>query len=532
MSQVNVLFVNPSVGDDTAGNGSERTPLKTITQALRVAQTNTVISLAKGTYSAQTGEQFPLILKPGVSIQGETRSKGRGVIIQGGGDYLSRSYGSQNIAIIATNQSGLTGVTVTNNNNRGYGVWIESVSPTITENIFAGSTQDGILITGESTAAVNKNFFIRNNANGITIAGNSRPNIGENIFQQTGFGINIAQNAAPTIVANQIQYNRSGIVVQANARPVLRNNLIQGNREDGLVVIAQAMPDLGNANEPGGNDFRNNGKNDINASASKQIISAFGNSIPSNRIAGQVDIKGTSAVINATPISATPASTVRRNSINRVSTPVASVPNPETNLDREMGREISQEIGREITFSAPGVSDSTSRSSVPFAGSNNTPRPINQQLVPLQPASIAPLPPRNQQQTDQKNAFGFPTPSSLDNKTQTMPSINYVQMSPPNQTNDFNRTPQIGNTSNPNLRPPAIAMGITQSVSRFRVMVEVKSNRDLEFVRFIVPGAFTTNNNQSSGVVQAGVFSSRFNADELVKIFNTNGLRAMVEPLN
>jgi len=59
MSQVKVLFVNPSAGDDTAGNGSENTPLKTITQALKVANPGTVIKLTPGNYSEQTGEMFP-----------------------------------------------------------------------------------------------------------------------------------------------------------------------------------------------------------------------------------------------------------------------------------------------------------------------------------------------------------------------------------------------------------------------------------------------------------------------------------------
>lgn len=543
MSQVNALFVNPSVGDDNTGNGSERAPFKTITQALRLAQPNTVINLARGTYSVQTGEQFPLILKPGVTIQGEPRSKGQGIIIQGGGDYLTRTYGNQNIAIIAAEQSGLTGVTLTNTNNRGYGVWIESASPTITENTFAGNTQDGILVTGNSTAAVNKNYFIRNNANGMTIAGNSRPQIAENIFQQTGFGINIAQNAAPNIVANQIQYNRAGVVVQANAKPVLRNNLIQGNREDGLVVIGQAMPDLGNALEPGGNDFRNNGKNDINASASKQIISAFGNSIPSNRIAGQVDVRGTSAPINPAPITPT---AISRNPINTASTPITPTPtsrNPINTAYTAVTRYPDQEItvGKEFTFSAPGA-DNAIRGSAPFAGNTNTERPLNPQLLPLQPASIASAQPRNQRQQPEQTAFGFPTPSSLGNNTPPTPNINYIQVSPRNveftapqsQNNSFNRTPQVvaATTRGPNFTSPVIAMGQNQMGNRFRVMVEVNSERDFQFVKFVVPGAFTTSNSQGRGVVQAGVFSNRFNADELVKIFNSNGLRAMVEPLN
>ena len=81
ISQINVLFVNPNIGNDKTGNGSESAPWKTITQALQVAQPNTVIMLSPGTYSAETGEVFPLMLKPGVSIQGDTGNKGRDITI-------------------------------------------------------------------------------------------------------------------------------------------------------------------------------------------------------------------------------------------------------------------------------------------------------------------------------------------------------------------------------------------------------------------------------------------------------------------
>ncbi|MEO0684776.1 MAG: DUF1565 domain-containing protein, partial [Cyanobacteria bacterium J06649_11] len=113
ISQVNVLFVNPSIGNDQQANGSENAPFKTISQALTIAKDNTVIRLTPGTYSAETGEKFPLIIKKSVAIEGESRTQGKGVIIQGGGEYLSRYYGSKNIGIVATGNAKLAGVTVT-----------------------------------------------------------------------------------------------------------------------------------------------------------------------------------------------------------------------------------------------------------------------------------------------------------------------------------------------------------------------------------------------------------------------------------
>ncbi len=293
ISQVNMLFVNPSVGNDKVGNGSKNAPLKTITQALQLAQPNTVIILTPGSYNTKTGEIFPLILKPGVSIQGSIENKGTGIIITGGGQYLSRSFGSENVTIVSANQAGLSGVTVTNTNPRGYGLLIESSNPIVQDNTFTDNTQDGILVAGNANPTISKNYFLENGANGITIAGTSQPQIRGNIFQQTGFGINITQDASPMVVGNQIEGNRSGIIVQAKARPILRQNLIQGSREDGLVAIAHAVPDLGNSSEPGGNEFLNNTRYDINAKAAKELITAAGNNLNQTRIVGRVDVEGT-----------------------------------------------------------------------------------------------------------------------------------------------------------------------------------------------------------------------------------------------
>jgi hypothetical protein len=121
ISQVNILFVNPSIDNDQQSNGSKIAPLKTITKALQLAQSNTLIILAPGTYSPKTGEVFPIILKQNVAIQGDIGNQGRTVKIIGGGEYLSRSFVRQNVAIVGANLASLSGVTVTNTNSRAYG---------------------------------------------------------------------------------------------------------------------------------------------------------------------------------------------------------------------------------------------------------------------------------------------------------------------------------------------------------------------------------------------------------------------------
>ncbi|WP_375502695.1 DUF1565 domain-containing protein [uncultured Nostoc sp.] len=560
--QVNVLFVNPNDGDDKAGNGSESAPVKTITQALRLANANTVIMLSTGTYSAETGEEFPLILKPGTSIQGNPSNQGKDIVIQGGGDYLSRSFAGQNVAIVGANQTLLTGVTVTNPNRRGYGLWVESSNPVIAENTFTGSTQDGISVCGNAAPTISKNSFDRNGANGITIAGNSSPQVKENVFHETGFGINIAQNAAPVVIGNQIQNNRSGIVVQANARPILRNNIIQDNKEDGLVAIAQAMPDLGSASEPGGNQFQNNARYDINASAAKQVISAAGNNLVSDRITGKVDMNGTTALATQ----------------NSQPTPV---PN---NVLREI-----PPTG-EITFSAPEISESTNRqTSNSISANSRVPTKLNSQLLPLLPANVPLSTPISNQQQPTSKVAGFPTPSSLSAKqrpnTQVAtpnpaqppdtPQLNYVRIEPktieftapeypsnsvaqppvPSMTDQTqqplpiqetsaspafallplpNRNIPIANSRNIRTSSASIPYGsnsATQLGVRYRIVVPLFTDKDQDLVRFLAPGAFPTVW-QGQRVMQAGVFSSEYNAKEMLKTLYNNGLRAIMEPLN
>lgn len=581
ISQVNVLFVNPSAGDDTAGSGSERAPFRTITRALQVAAPNTTINLVRGTYSTQTGEVFPLILNSGITITGDSASKGRDIVIQGGDDYLSRSYGKQNVAIVGLNQASLMGVTVTNPNRRGYGMWIESSNAVVTDNTFAGNTQDGISITGDAAPTISKNYFYRNGANGLTVSGNARPSVKENVFQQTGFGINIAQNAQPIVANNQIQYNRAGIIVQANARPKLRSNSIQANREDGLVVIGQAIPDLGSAAEPGDNEFRNNARYDINAGASKQVFSAVGNSIASNRIAGRVDMSG-----NSTPVAQSQQqSTTTGQVITSDNAITFTAPTSPANAINP-NRPVTPIPRNPVALNSPGRLPQPPIAVNPSTVSNG----LNRQLMPLQAANSL----LNAVQTPQPQAApnrnrpanGFPTPSSLPTQllgnTTDTPQINYVRVNPgtiefsapqssPGQVANNTLRPQplqqietvppsplnmssvpapyntaMGNPGAmpmpqnfrpmPNNAPSLIASTDTRIATastaiRYRVIVPAATERDEQVVRVLAPGAFRTVW-RGQGVIQVGVFSNTFNAEQMLQILNSNGLRGMIEPLN
>ncbi|MEB3336486.1 MAG: DUF1565 domain-containing protein, partial [Leptolyngbyaceae bacterium] len=218
-----VVYVNPAFGSDSPGAGeSADAAYRTITYALQQVQGLTVIRLAAGSYSRQTGEVFPLVTKPGVILQGDESSKGQTVLLIGGGDYVSPTFAKQNITIRAETNSEIRGITITNPNTRGTAVWIESSNPTISNNTFANSLRDGVFVTGTATPKIEANVFTKNSGNGVSVARSAQGEIRNNLFQSTGFGIAVGGTATPLIEGNQILQNQVGVVVSNAARPILR----------------------------------------------------------------------------------------------------------------------------------------------------------------------------------------------------------------------------------------------------------------------------------------------------------------------
>lgn len=284
-----ILFVNPSSGNDSA-NGSQASPLKTITRALQQARSGTTIQLASGTYNTNSGEVFPLTVPAGVAIIGNEASKGSGILIQGGGSYLSPTWAGQNVTLRMETNAQLRGVTVTNANTRGTGVWAESSAPAIANCTFTQCNREGFFATGTANPIVNDCVFTQNGGNGASFSRNSKGEFRRNLCQNTGFGLAISDNAAPLIIENTLTANRSGIIVSNAARPVLRGNTIAQNTESGLVVLASGAPNLGSAQDPGGNIFRDNGTLDVENATNPQItIVSVGNQLSASRVQGAVD---------------------------------------------------------------------------------------------------------------------------------------------------------------------------------------------------------------------------------------------------
>ena len=228
------LYVNPEIGSDRAA-GREEEPLQTVTRALEIADPNTVIVLAPGRYNRSSGEVFPLQLKPGVTIQGEPGSRERSAIIEGGGTFESPTRSQQNAAILAADRAGIAQVAISN--PEGYGVWVESASPTILETAFVGNRQTGIYVT-DGSPRVQNNYFSGNQVAGLIVFGLSSASIASNTFDSTGDAIRIAEGATPEIVGNRMTNNNAGLVLIGNAAPVIRNNQVVGNRQNEVVQVS------------------------------------------------------------------------------------------------------------------------------------------------------------------------------------------------------------------------------------------------------------------------------------------------------
>lgn len=281
------LFINPAIGNDNA-DGSQGSPLKTISRALRQAKAGDRLQLAPGTYSTATGEVFPLAVPGGVTVIGNETNKGGGILITGSGRYISRTFAGQNTTLLLETNAQLRGVTVTNPDTRGTGVWLESTNPIITNCTFTNCKREGIFATGSASPAVYDNVTVRNDANGFSIARNAKGEWRRNVCQNTGFGIVVSDQAAPLLAENRIFENRSGLVCGQESRPVLRSNTVERNTSEGLTLVDRAFADLGSGQDPGRNIFRSNGEFDINNSTAARLLSA-GNQVNPARVKGLID---------------------------------------------------------------------------------------------------------------------------------------------------------------------------------------------------------------------------------------------------
>ncbi len=299
------LYVNPSNGRDS-NPGSAQAPFKTLATALKKAAMGMTIALAPGTYSPASGEQFPLIVPTGVTVKGDEASKGSNTVFSGSGTVLSPTFAAQSVVFKLENGAQLRGVTVTNPQDKGTGVWIEDSNATIAACTLTNCKREGLFVTGKARPLVTDSVFKTNAAAGITINRAAKGEFRKNLCQNTGYGMVISDNAAPLLMDNRCTENRSGLLLNRTARPVLRGNLLDRNAEFGLTFQEESFPDMGSSQEPGNNILRDNGDRDLqNLSDPPVTFISVGNQLAPTRVDGDVEFSK-SDVPPAWPFAAAP----------------------------------------------------------------------------------------------------------------------------------------------------------------------------------------------------------------------------------
>jgi parallel beta-helix repeat protein len=448
-----IIYVDSQAGNDS-NQGTVNAPIKTITQALKVALDNTVISLAPGNYNETTGEIFPLIIKNKVTLKGITGGQGNSVIIEGNGAFISHTAAEQNVTIAATKNAGvITGVTVTNPDGRGHGLWIESANTQVSYSTFSRSGNTGLSVNGNSNPIISNNYFYRNGGNGLVVNDNSQAKITDNLFENTGFGVSLLQNATSVLDKNTFQGNRIGIILEGDSQGILRYNTIVNSLESGLVAIANTQVDLGIANQLGNNSFRNSKKLDIQ-NITANIISATGTEI-NGQIEGDVDFsEGAVSTV-----------TIEQNIASNNSSTTANISSLKSNPlpDSERAISISQtpinnrEISDQETLPPPPITNNFAQS-ISQSASQSTSQSTGKEYIFSAPEANA------------EN-----TPNNVSNLSNLLP------------------------TSNP-------------SEIKYRVVVEAKNNTQQAQIKSLYPQAFSTVY-QGKSMLQVGAFSDRSKAE-------------------
>ncbi len=457
----NIIYVNPQNGDDSQ-LGKKLSPLKTITHALEIAANGSTIQLASGTYSEETGEKFPLIIKNQIILQGNPNNQGYTTIIQGDGYFISPTAAGQNVTIAAIKDVvAITGVTVTNQHSRGHGLLIESASPEIVSNTFTRNGSTGVSVNGNSSPRIEDNYFYNNSGNGLLVYGISNPEVVNNTFEQTGFGVSILQQAASILTSNQFDGNRIGIILEGNSQGILRQNEIINSSESGLTAIAQSRVDLGTDNEPGNNVFRSNQKLDIQ--------NATGNQIPAVGTEVNGDIVG------------------------------------DINFDRG-------------TFIATSK-DNTFKDLPPLSSRRNLDNLLLPKLnepaltPPTETASNLPEPPPILESNTGNKELVFTPPSSSSAVVRDLEPVPFLPEI--NSTALSSNNAQIGSLSD--------VLGSRASQVRYKVLVEALNDHEEEEVRSLYPEAFKTIF-QGESWLQVGAFSNRDKAKQAERTLVDLGL--------
>ncbi len=222
-----VLYVNAEIGADS-NEGSSDKPFKTITKALDKAVAGQKVLLMSmeniRAYSTSTGESFPLRVKSGVTLEGESSP----TVIGGSGscielddvqDVKLAKLGLQcDISILLRNAKNIS-IEQLNSASKNNGINVQNSSVTLQSVNIYNSTQEGLWILGSSQVILTDSKLFQN-----------------------GFGVHLSDTANLTVDNSSFYENTSsGIFVQDTTSLTLKNSHADNNGNptsvgDGLSV--------------------------------------------------------------------------------------------------------------------------------------------------------------------------------------------------------------------------------------------------------------------------------------------------------
>jgi parallel beta-helix repeat protein len=204
-------YVNSSTGWDSS-DGDYCCPLRTITEAMRRANTNDVIFVEPATYTIFTGETFPIFVKANVTIEGNVNLKGTDTFVQGGGAYTvtGGTASPTNATFILHEGARLRGIKVTNTNTGGIGVGVDNVTAYIELNSITENLSDGIALFQAGSTLITNNDILSNTGNGIQTYDSTTPTLrGNNISSNTLQGVLTTGNSAPDLGTSGLEGNNT-----------------------------------------------------------------------------------------------------------------------------------------------------------------------------------------------------------------------------------------------------------------------------------------------------------------------------------
>jgi hypothetical protein len=287
-------------GSEEAGCGDAEAPCGSITGALKEAKAGCRVQVGAGTYTAATGEAFPLELLAGIELAGEGANV---TVIDDTAGTASKTYPTCHNDMIPVLVSEGTGVHVHSltvagrtNSNKAATVLVVGGDVEIADAVITGG-QDGIFVqagsahlhdlevsgaghaaikpAGSATVMVER-ADIHHNKDAVEPICESTVTVSASKIHCNGNGIEALGRATTTAIDNHVSHNNIGFVARGgDTSMTLRGNLIEKNKYGVMEIFGQV--DLGSSNRLGGNTLTNNRHVGLYAKVVPKDIFAIGN---------------------------------------------------------------------------------------------------------------------------------------------------------------------------------------------------------------------------------------------------------------